>query len=223
MKSLYAKLFLFQEHVEAIKKESSNPFFKMKYADINTLIETIKPALVKAGLIVIQPLGITDDSRPVLLTIIADPETGEQMTSTFPLIENTDPQKMGAIITYMRRYALQSILLLNTEDDDANVASGVKTVPVARTVPVEHHYDPTDGYPDAKPVSPSTFAPKVAGTPCKDCPEGRYIQGKTKADGSPGNIYCDRKCWLNNDKSAVRQKPAPTFEEEVNSLEVIPF
>ena len=39
----------------------------------------------------------------------------------------SDPQKLGSTITYFRRYTLQSLLALNTKDDDANTASG-KTV-----------------------------------------------------------------------------------------------
>jgi hypothetical protein len=38
------------------------------------------------------------------------------------LPENSDPQKMGSTITYFRRYALQSLFLLQAEDDDGHSA-----------------------------------------------------------------------------------------------------
>ena len=40
--------------------------------------------------------------------------------------ELTDPQKMGSMITYYRRYTLQSLLGLQAEDDDGNSASQAK-------------------------------------------------------------------------------------------------
>jgi hypothetical protein len=40
-----------------------------------------------------------------------------------PLPETVDAQKAGSAITYFRRYALQSLLALEAEDDDGNTAS----------------------------------------------------------------------------------------------------
>ena len=40
--------------------------------------------------------------------------------STITLPDLTDPQKMGSAITYYRRYSLQSLFLLQAEDDDGN-------------------------------------------------------------------------------------------------------
>jgi len=39
-----------------------------------------------------------------------------------PLPEAPDAQKYGSAITYFRRYALQSLFLLEAEDDDGNNA-----------------------------------------------------------------------------------------------------
>jgi hypothetical protein len=36
----------------------------------------------------------------------------------------SDPQKLGSVITYFRRYTLQGLLGIRTKDDDANSASG---------------------------------------------------------------------------------------------------
>ena len=47
--------------------------------------------------------------------------------SALKLPELNDPQKLGSAITYYRRYTLQSLLALQSEDDDGNSASG-KTV-----------------------------------------------------------------------------------------------
>lgn len=123
MKNLYTKLHAFQKEVGTIKKSEMNPYFKSRYVDINGIIEAIKPLLEKHGLVIIQPLTNLA-CKPAIRTIVSDIESGEEHSEIMPLPENIDPQKMGSAITYFRRYALQSLLLLEAEDDDGNNAVG---------------------------------------------------------------------------------------------------
>lgn len=116
------KLFNLQNKIKAIKKDEDNPFYKSKYFDINTLIAELKPLLNEECLIVLQPLTHVE-GKAALSTIVFDAEKGERLIeSVVVLPENADPQKMGSIITYFRRYALQSLFLLEAADDDANSA-----------------------------------------------------------------------------------------------------
>lgn len=113
------KLLEFQKRVTPIVKDSKNPFYKSKYFDINSLLAEIRPILNELGLVLSQPLS-TSAGRPALRTLLVDVETGKTLIDEdIPLPENNDPQKMGATITYFRRYALQSMLCLEAEDDDA--------------------------------------------------------------------------------------------------------
>lgn len=118
------KLLDFQKKVGAIAKEEVNPFFNSKYFDINGLIETIKPILNECELTLTQPIQALD-GKNILNTFL---KHGERIieSSSITLPENLDPQKMGSAITYFRRYAIQSMLLLQAEDDDANKAAGHK-------------------------------------------------------------------------------------------------
>lgn len=120
MKNLYAKLLAIQKEVAAIKKDKENPFFKSEYFDINSLLDELKPLLNKNGLVVLQPLH-----NAGIETIVVDSESGESLNFYSDITQNTDPQKMGAAITYFRRYALQSLFLLQSTDDDANSAVNV--------------------------------------------------------------------------------------------------
>lgn len=122
MKNIQKKLLKFQEQVGAIKKDSQNPFFKSSYFNIDTLLATIKPILNEVGLVLLQPLT-TVEGKPALITKILDSETEELIEGTVVLPENPDAQKMGGIITYFRRYCIQSMLSLEAEDDDGNGAS----------------------------------------------------------------------------------------------------
>ena len=116
------KLIEFQKQVEAIKKDSKNPFFKSSYFDINSLLSAIKPTLNELGLVLLQPLSHYGD-KPALRTILLDGNK-ELINDLIVLPELQDPQKMGSAITYYRRYAIQSLLALQAEDDDGNLASG---------------------------------------------------------------------------------------------------
>ena len=124
-KSIYAKLLSAQKKIASIKKKSENPFYKSKYADINEYLSVVKPILNEFGLVIFQPLTIRD-GKNALKTMIIDSESEKDITSVVILPEGADAQKQGAIITYFRRYAIQSLLSLEAEDDDGNSAS-VKT------------------------------------------------------------------------------------------------
>ncbi len=112
-----SKLLEFQKRVGVIKKDSVNPFFKSRYADINSLLDVVKPLLNELELICVQPLGVID-GKNILTTQIFDDDK-VILESAIILPDNLDPQKIGSAITYYRRYSLQSLLLLEAEDDDA--------------------------------------------------------------------------------------------------------
>jgi len=117
---LAQSLVLFQSEVEAIKKDAENPFFKSKYAPLESIIAGIREPLKKAGLAVTQwPVG---EDR---LTTILVHESGEYLSGTAKMSpKDHTPQGQGSAITYMRRYSLGAVLNLATEeDDDGNEAS----------------------------------------------------------------------------------------------------
>jgi len=115
---LYPKLHAAKQKIGKVVKNSTNPHFKNKYADINGLIETVEPVLLEHGLLLIQPI-----EQGLVSTLIIDIESGEKVVSSMRLPEIQDPQKIGSAVTYYRRYTLQSLLSLQAEDDDANSAS----------------------------------------------------------------------------------------------------
>jgi hypothetical protein len=115
--NFYEKLSAVKAEVGRISKDSSNPFFKSKYFDVNSLLLHVEPIIQKNGLLLLQP--IQDN---LVKSIIFD-TNGFSIESGIVLPELNDPQKLGSAITYYRRYTLQSLLALQAEDDDANLAS----------------------------------------------------------------------------------------------------
>lgn len=116
--SIYKKILSAKKEMEAITKDSKNPFFKSNYFDVNKLLLEVEPILQKHDLLLLQPL-----QDGLVKSIIYDPENGENVSSSLQLPEIKDPQKIGIAITYYRRYTLQSLLSLQGKDDDGNTAS----------------------------------------------------------------------------------------------------
>ena len=115
------KLLKLQQQIGAISRDSTNPFYKSKYFDINTLIEALKPTLNELGLVLLQPLT-TIEGKPAIRTILIDAETGNKLIDDAIILPQIpDPQKFGSAVTYFRRYSIQSCLFLQALDDDANL------------------------------------------------------------------------------------------------------
>lgn len=115
--NFYEKLAAVKAEVGRISKDSSNPFFKSKYFDVNSLLLHVEPIIQKHELLLLQPI-----QDGLVKSIIFDTK-GFSIESGIALPEINDPQKLGSAITYYRRYTLQSLLALQAEDDDANLAS----------------------------------------------------------------------------------------------------
>lgn len=126
MINLTKALLKAQPKIEAAIKDSKNPHFKSNYADINSVIAACKEELNKVGIVILQPVGMGADGAWVK-TILVHAESGETMESCVPLINVPDMQKLGSAITYARRYSLQSLILLGSEDDDGNAVSNQPT------------------------------------------------------------------------------------------------
>jgi len=118
MKELLKALSNVKKEVGKLSKTETNPFYKSKYFDINSLIEQVEPLLEKNGLLLLQPI-----LNGLVISEIYHVETSQKVSSEISLGTMTDPQKLGSAITYYRRYTLQSLLGLQAEDDDANKAS----------------------------------------------------------------------------------------------------
>lgn len=111
----------------AVKKSADNPFFRSKYADLNSHIEVAENALGKQGLILLQPVD-RDERGSFVESIIMDPESSQFVSSRMDLVlAKADMQQMGSAVTYARRYTLGALLSMQSEDDDANLASGKVT------------------------------------------------------------------------------------------------
>lgn len=111
-----------QAEMGGAKKAENNPFFKSKYADLKEVVKAVKEPFANNGLSYTQ-FPIENNGRIGVETILMH-ESGEYITNSFTVnLSKQDAQGAGSAITYCRRYALQAIAGIPSEDDDGNAAS----------------------------------------------------------------------------------------------------
>lgn len=121
MSEIAKALGMFRAQVSSVKKWADNPFFKSRYADLPSILEVIKDPLEGSGLALYHTMDSTDSGYVVTTTVIHR-ESWESIKSEFPVFGNK-PQEIGSSISYARRYNIQAMLDIPTEDDDGNSAN----------------------------------------------------------------------------------------------------
>lgn len=120
-------LVVLQGNLEGAKKDTNNPFHKSKYADLSSCWDACRDALQKAGIGVLQPALTPPDLGPeyvavrTVLTFNGEEYSTELVSK---LKDPTNPQVLGSVVTYLRRYGLCSAIGICPEDDDGNSAAG---------------------------------------------------------------------------------------------------
>jgi len=133
IKNLAAALCKAQEQMCGAVKDSKNPFFKSSYADLGAVVKAIKEPFADNGLSYSQ-FPAEDNGRIGVETMLMH-TSGEWMSNSFTVnLTKQDAQGAGSAITYCRRYALQAIAGIPSEDDDGNHASK----PAAKQKPIDH-------------------------------------------------------------------------------------
>jgi hypothetical protein len=130
---LAAALVKAQSEMGNAVKGSANPFFKSRFADLNSVREACLPALNAHGVSVLQPTSVID-SKLYVETLLLH-ESGEYISGLYEVVvsKQNDPQALGAAISYSRRYGLQSMVNIGAEDDDGEKAMGRNVKPAAST------------------------------------------------------------------------------------------
>ena len=121
-----------QSEMEHVKKDSTNPHFKNRYASLEAVIDATSKVFQANGFAVMQPCG--RDELGVYVETKLLHSTGEAFSSkVYLVLDKQNMQGLGSAITYARRYGLLGMACLAPEDDDGNDASKqIGGVPVSR-------------------------------------------------------------------------------------------
>jgi len=177
---LAAALAKAQGKIAGAVRDSQNPFFNSTYADLASVWEVCRGPLSENGLAVVQLPSKTNDivsvenllmhtSGQFISEILSARlmrqkrinKDGEKITIFEP---TEDPQVLGSLISYLRRYGLAALVGIYQVDDDAEGA--MARPPVCTPKLAQHDH------------------PKPAPAPAK--PEN--LQQKADADARPAGI-----------------------------------
>jgi len=117
-KTIFSRIIDFQKSMPTVKKDGKNPFYKKKYAPLDSIQKAIQEPLATAG------LGYTQEAaNEGLKTTLFDVD-GNIREFIYPAIFSGKPQEIGSAMTYAKRYALTACLglIIEGEDDDGNNA-----------------------------------------------------------------------------------------------------
>ena len=174
-----------QLQIEPASKNATNPHFRSHYADLASIWDACRGPLNTNGLSIVQFPCDGEVGRIGLCTMIVH-SSGEWMSETITVKAlKEDPQFLGGVLTYLRRYSLAAVVgVTATEDDDGNAAS---TPANARaSAPAQRPYIPPPVSPpavNAPPVAqkasvPAVNAPSVAQKPVSQ-PVSQPVQTAT--------------------------------------------
>jgi hypothetical protein len=205
-----------QGEMGAAAKDASNPHFRSKYADLSSIMDACREPLSKHGLAVTQLPGRGEDGSVQLTTILMH-ESGEHLGSTIssrPAQEN--PQVVGSILTYLRRYALASVVGVVSDDDDGEAASAParqqkpapREQPPARFTETVEKVAQTMG---AKVETVERIAPINSNNPpCPVCSGDMWDNRPKKASGAVNPKAPDFGCKNKACTGRVWKAPAPS-------------
>lgn len=134
-----------QGKMKRASKDSNNPFYKSKYADLSSVSDAIKEVFFENNIAVFQRTEDTIDrvtvctklvhqsgqwvqsknSMPAFITEKADKY---DKTSTLMIQRPMTCQEVGSVITYLRRFQLAALAGVCPEDDDGNSVSGKQVI-----------------------------------------------------------------------------------------------
>jgi hypothetical protein len=122
MKDIYAAMAKASGQIGGAVKDTNNPHFKTKYADLSSVVDAIRKPLSDNGLWFRQFLHDVDDG--VSLETFACHSSGEEISfgKIFVPAQKRDAQGFGSALTYARRYGLMTAFGVCPEDDDGNSA-----------------------------------------------------------------------------------------------------
>jgi len=114
---LIEALVSFHKTVPAINKTANAQYGK--FADLETVLSTVTPHLIKNGLVISQAFEPSEGLEPILVTRLLH-VSGAELVSRLPMIigKGRNPlHDFGGSCTYSRRYALLALLGLTADMD----------------------------------------------------------------------------------------------------------
>ena len=130
IKEIAAALSRAQAVMAGAKRDSTNPAYRSKYADLASVWEACREALTKNGIAVVQMTRVSNDDEVIVETRLLH-SSGEWIEGELSVpVTKADAHGYGSALTYARRYSLAAAVGVAPEDDDGQAATQAR--PTAR-------------------------------------------------------------------------------------------
>jgi len=135
-----------------------------RYAPLSSGLDIVRKTLGQHEIATLQTTAIDQTAGIINLTTTLAHASGEWIASDWPvcpIAETANPQRMGAALTYARRYALFTLVGIAGEDDlDApDLCDGPRS---QTSSPDEHLVMPRDGQPRVPPRKPGNGQHRIS-------------------------------------------------------------
>jgi hypothetical protein len=168
---LAAALAKAQGAMHGAMKDSKNPHFNSRYADLASIVDAAREPLAQNEISVVQNAG-RPESGLVSMTTLLLHSSGEWLESDPLVVQAKDagPQAVGSCLTYLRRYQLAAMVGIAPEDDDAEAGEGraVSSQQAARPAAIQQKAN----YYNQRPPAPK---PQPSGPPKPPIAQGKPV------------------------------------------------
>jgi hypothetical protein len=164
--NIYTALAKAQTSMGKALKDSSNPHFKSKYADLASVMNACLGALTTNGIAVTHSTEWSETEQQLVTTFTHGTSDTSCSIAIPLLLGKRDMQGLGSAITYARRYGVMALAGIAPEDDDGNAAAA--NAPSKATQALADAW--TDGVLDSLPedATPRQKAEAFAQAMCDD-------------------------------------------------------
>lgn len=129
-KTITEALAAFQADLPKVGKNSTNPHFNSKYADLADIVEVVLPKLAAQGMAWATEPTFTENG--FVLVYELRHTSGDVIRGEWPLPDpaSVNSQALGSAVTYGKRYALSAVTGIAPDvDDDGNAADKARSAP----------------------------------------------------------------------------------------------
>ena len=110
-----------QKSIKKLVANKENKFYNSSYVDLHACIEACQEALNDNNIVIVQGFDHDGENDVFYVTTTLIHTSGQSLSNKvgFPIVKK-DPQSIGQLCTYGRRYGLTALCCLSEKDDDAN-------------------------------------------------------------------------------------------------------
>ena len=218
--------------VGTIKPETDDAAERLfRYASLASGLEIVRKTLGQHEIATVQTTAIDQSAGIVNLTTVLAHASGEWIASDWPvcaIADTAEPHRMGAALTYARRYALFTLVGIAGEDD---LDAPDLIAPVSRTPepkkPTGQRQTPTNGGMNRQPDRPRRGVPTQLGHPELASDASAQLRDRLLsdldelADGEAAALWAHRSLPEKNKLTAAdAQRVEGAFKSRLASLTI---